>query len=167
MNNLVRIILAIAFIKAGFGLNAQELVKIADPALSFSYYLPEGWENTDDPYYHYITPPCASKGLEITYYDGRCKVIEDCFEAETKGAFPKKYADFEIDESGTFLVGESQSPWILFSFYEEGSKKYGFYATFIKLKQQFTFLFIEEKKCFKKEERNVRELIEDFRIQSN
>jgi hypothetical protein len=155
------------FISAAFQANAQELVKIVDPGLTFSYFLPEGWDNSDDPYYHYIKPPCASKGLELTYYDGRCKIVEDCFEAETKGAFPKKYSDFKIEESGSLLVGESTSPWIIFTFSEDGSKKYGFYTTFIKLKQQFTFLFIEEKKCFKKSENNIRELIEDFRIQSN
>jgi len=162
-----RILYVVLVISLAFNAQAQELIKIADPGLTFSYYLPEDWKNSDDPYYHYIMPTCASKGLEITYYDGRCKVIEDCFEAETKGAFPEKYNDFKKVESGTLLVGESSSPWITFSFFEEGRKKYGFYTTFIKLKQQFTFLFIDEKKCFKKEENKIRELIEDFRIEPN
>lgn len=167
MINLFRILIVALVISLACKAQAQELVKIVDPELTFSYYLPDGWKKSDDPYYHYIKPPCASKGLEITYYDGRCKVIEDCFEAETKGAFPEKYRDFKKDESGTFMVGESSSPWITFSFFEEGRKKYGFYTTFVKLKQQFTFLFIDEKKCFNKEEKNIRELIEDFRIAPN
>lgn len=167
MINFFRILLVALITSLALDVEAQELVKIADPGLTFSYYLPEGWKNSDDPYYHYISPPCASKGLEITYYDGRCKVIEDCFEAETKGAFPKKYTDFKKDESGMLQVGESPSPWVTFSFTEDGRKKYGFYTTFIKLKQQFTFLFIDEKKCFKKKEKNIRELIEDFRIEPN
>jgi len=146
---------------------SQEQVKIVDPNLTFSYLMPEGWTNTDDPYYHYIAPPCASKGLEITYYDGRCKVIEDCFEAETKGAFPKKYESFRVDDSGTLKVGETPSPWIAFTFSDEEGKKMGFYTTFIKLNQQFTFLFIDEKKCFKTEKENIVSLIEDFRVKSN
>lgn len=165
--NRLQIALLIIFISVSFQGFSQEPIEIVDPNLNFSYLMPDEWTNSDDPYYHYITPPCASKGLEVTYYDGRCKVIEDCFEAETKGAFPKKYSDYEIDESGSLFVGESQSPWIVFSFSEDGRKKYGFYTTFIKLNQQFTFLFIEEKKCFKSSRDKIISLIEDFRIQSN
>ena len=144
-----------------------EYTVIEDPGLTFAYLLPENWTNDDDPYFHYVKPPCAKKGLEITYYDGRCKVIEDCFEAETRGAFPEKYTDFKIIEKGVLTVEKAKTPWLSFSYIEEGEKKLGFYATFVRLDQQFTFLFTEGKKCFKQEENVIRELIEGIRIQPN
>jgi len=165
--NRLQIALLIASISVGFQGFSQEPVEIVDPNLTFTYLMPDDWTNSDDPYYHYITPPCASKGLELTYYDGRCKVIEDCFEAETKGAFPKKYKNYETTDTGKLLVGNTEAPWLTFTFSDEDGIKTGFYSTFIKLNQQFTFLFIAEKKCFESSRDKIISLIEDFRVQPN
>lgn len=148
---------------------AQNHIEIEDPGLVFSYELPEKWVNKDDPYYHYIIPPCAKKGIELTYYDGRCKVIEDCFEAETKGAFPQQYQGFKIIESGTFLIDDIKAPWIIFSFLDEETqaKETGFYCSFIELKQQFTFRFIDSKNCFDSERSHIFSVIDTFEVRAN
>lgn len=169
----MRISISILFLFIGVLGYAQNRVSIQDPDLTFSYILPEDWTNIDDPYYHYILPPkskkCDSVAVALTYFEGKCADLDECFDGEVKGAFPNEYPGFKIENSGKDRIQDIDSKWIEFSYHTEESseKKIALYYSFISHNQLFTIFFGAQKDCFAKNEAAVFKLIQSLEIEAN
>jgi hypothetical protein len=100
--------------------HGQEKVTIEDPDITFSYERPKGWQSQDDPLYHFVTKPAknpAAPGSQvaITYYDGSCNDLDECFEAQEKGYLPSVVGQFKKLDSGEDRVNETRAKWIKYS----------------------------------------------------
>ena len=116
--------------------HAQQRITIDDPDLSFSYILPEGYTYADDPYYHYVFPKTGSKDqlprLALTYYDGYCNDLNDCFDGKLNGELRSENADFSIIEKKSVVVSNTAARLAAYSFTQDGVKLEGILCTFIK-----------------------------------
>ncbi len=99
---------------------AQRTVSIEDPDLFFSYTLPEGWSNIDDPYYHYIlfseNDSVGPDRIAITYFDRYCRVAKDCFDGEYFGGLRNELDSFKSLATGTEKVAGQNADWGRFQF---------------------------------------------------
>lgn len=105
------------FISLGFlsQVTAQERVSIQDPDLTFSYVLPSGWSNYDDDYYHYLLTPDSSVQITLTYFDGMCESLEDCYIGELQGKLRSEYTDFEVLDEKTDRISSVPARWASFT----------------------------------------------------
>jgi hypothetical protein len=98
----------------------QEKVTIKDPDITFSYQKPKGWNSQDDPLYHFVTKPIKNPNatepqVAITYYDGSCNDLDECFEAQEKGLLPAMIPQFKKLASGEETIDGTRAKWIKFS----------------------------------------------------
>ncbi len=116
---------------------AQNRVSIKDPELTFSYILPAGWNNYDDAYYHYIINADSSAQITLTYFDGMCTSLEDCYAGEVQGKLRSEFVDFEIQDEHDDRIAASDAKWAAFSGKTEGVEVKGLAFFFITHEQFF------------------------------
>lgn len=127
--------------------NAQERISIKDPELTFSYARPTGWVSDDGDLYHYIRRPDEQvpdnqiAEITITYYEGRCQDLDQCFDGEINGYLPERYASYKKLSQGEEIIASERAKWIKFSGTEKekGQVREGisFLLVFIKYDQYF------------------------------
>lgn len=116
---------------------AQNRVSIKDPELTFSYVLPAGWNNFDDAYYHYIINADSSAQITLTYFDGMCTSLEDCYAGEVQGKLRSEFADFEIQDEHDDRIAAAPAKWAAFSGKTDGVEVKGLAFFFISHDQFF------------------------------
>lgn len=102
--------LAIANLTSG-----QNRVTIDDPELSFSYILPEGWLNYDDDFYHYMLNPDSTIQITLTYFDGMCADLDQCYEGEVEGKLRTEYGNFHILQEKQEEIAGTSGRWVHFT----------------------------------------------------
>lgn len=131
-----RILLLITSLGIAASAAAQERVSIQDPELTFSYVLPSGWSNYDDEYYHYILNPDSSAQITLTYFDGMCESLEDCYAGELQGKLRSEYTDFEVDYEKEDEIASVPARWASFTGKMDGAEVKAF-AFFLISNEQF------------------------------
>lgn len=116
---------------------AQERVSIRDPELTFSYVLPAGWNNYDDAYYHYIINADSSAQISLTYFDGMCESLEDCYAGEVQGKLRSEFSDFALSYERDDRISAADAKWAAFSGKTDGAEVKGLAFFFIRHDQFF------------------------------
>jgi hypothetical protein len=116
---------------------AQERISIEDPELTFSYTRPLGWISADEDFYHYVrkpdknTPAKPVAEVIITYYDGRCQDLDECFDGEVNGNLANTYPAFTKISSGEESIDGTRAKWQKFSSQKSGESiptiRYAYY----------------------------------------
>lgn len=135
-----------AFLNSSEG-NAQERISIKDPELTFSYARPADWVSDDGDLYHYIrrrdeqVPDKQIAEITITYYEGRCQDLDQCFDGETNGYLPENYASYKKLSEGEELIAGERAKWIKFGGTEKEKSQIregvSYLVVFIKYDQYF------------------------------
>ncbi len=115
---------------------AQERFAVKDADLVFSYILPEGWVQQDDDYYHYILSPDRKAQISLTYFDGMCEHLDECYIGEVEGRLQSEYSGFELLREDSLNIGGSEARQAVISGSRDGSK-YLIYAYFFIWEDQF------------------------------
>lgn len=116
---------------------AQKRVIIKDPELTFSYVLPAGWNNYDDDFYHYILNADSSAQITLTYFDGMCESLDDCYTGEVQGKLRSEFADFKLDYEKDDNIASTAAKWASFSGKTDGAEVKGLAFFFISHDQFF------------------------------
>ncbi len=90
---------------------AQKSVTIKDPDLRFSYTLPAGWQSEDDDLYHNILSPDKKAKVALTYFEGRCVDLSDCYLGEIEALKVIGVRDFSLEANGTETISGCTALW--------------------------------------------------------
>src|SRR5690554_7615391 len=88
--------------------SGQKAISIKDPDITFGYTLPQGFENEDDSFYHYIFPNIENgmetASLRLTYFEGFDGELSDFKEGILNGKLYSTLDDFKIKNSGKEII---------------------------------------------------------------
>lgn len=153
----------------GFALSnqAQERVNIQDPDLSFSYLLPKGWVNYDDDYYHYILNTDSKAQITLTYFEGMCSSLEDCYLGELEGKLRSEYTDFKVHYEKTGEIAGVPAMWASFTGKMDGIEVKVFAFFLIKNDHFFKIIAFMDPEIGESKEQLVISTIKSFDTESN
>jgi len=149
----------------------QKRVFIEDPELTFSYNLPKGAINQDDPFYHFIILPSVPERtapvVQLTYYEAFNISLADYMDGVINGKLATSLTDFKKISSGTDFVDTNRASWAKYSFSEEGIAKCGLLYSFERFNQYFEILATSECPDFAGNEATFRKIIRSLEIRKN
>jgi len=121
--------------------SAQKEVTIKDPDISFSYYLPEGYANQDDDFYHHIFPKSESRiddaNIQLTYFEGYNGELSAFKDGIVNGKLRNTLENFEFQESGSETIDGTLALYSKFTYTEDSIPKCGELYCFERFDQYF------------------------------
>src|SRR5690554_2517897 len=109
--------------------SGQKAISIKDPDITFGYTLPQGFENEDDSFYHYIFPNIENgmetASLRLTYFEGFDGELSDFKEGILNGKLYSTLDDFKIKNSGKEIIDGTLALWSTYSYTEDEVSKCG------------------------------------------
>lgn len=162
-----KIFLFLTSLGLALSMQAQERVSIQDPDLSFSYLLPKGWVNYDDDYYHYILNADSTAQITLTYFEGMCASLEDCYLGELEGKLRSEYTDFKVIYEKTGLIADVPAMWASFTGKMDGVEVKVFAFYLIKNDHFFKIIAFMDPAVAESKEQLVIKTIQSFDSELN
>ena len=149
----------------------QKDISIKDPEITFGYTLPQGFENDDDSFYHYIFPK-IDKGVEtaslrLTYFEGFDGELSDFKEGILNGKLYSTLEDFKILDSGKDIVDGTLALWSTYSYTEEDVAKCGELYCFVRIGQYFEIHIQANCAEYPKYEKDLKSALSSLKITKN
>jgi hypothetical protein len=91
--------------------SAQKRMVVKDPDLKFSYILPKGFTAQDTDYYHLVRHSEGTATLSLTYFEGRCLDLYDCYLGEVEALRHTHGAAFAMQGNGSTEINGAQALW--------------------------------------------------------
>lgn len=151
--------------------HCQERISIKDPELSFSYNLPKGATNQDDPFYHYIMLPAttgkAVPVIQLTYFESYNISLHDYMDGVLNAKLASSLADFKKVSNGSDSIDANKAEWAKYSFTEKGIEKCGILYVFERYSQYFEVIATSDCADFAAHEADFRKVVRSLEIVKN